>query len=74
MISGLRGDDSVQSYSGKNFIMQYEAIEKSVDAWLSRNLDDFFSYCNYYQEVINELQDNCKFDGKCHSINTLFDR
>jgi len=32
--------------------------------FMSRHLDEFFSFYGFYQEVINELQDNCNYQGK----------
>jgi len=29
--------------------------------FVSRYLDEFFSFYEFYQDVINELQDNCNY-------------
>ena len=36
----------------------------SSNDFLDRHLDEFFSFYGFYQDVINELQDNCNYNGK----------
>lgn len=39
--------------------LEYEPYETE---FLSRNMDEFFSFYGFYQDMINELQDNCDYE------------
>jgi len=44
-------------------LRSFGAIQDS-NPFLSRHLDEFFSFYGFYQDVVNELQDNCNYEGK----------
>ena len=60
LLDGIRGTESNtdDSHPDNNFI--------------GRHLNEFFSFYSFYQDVINDLQDNCNYEGKYIHISTVF--
>ena len=52
LLDGIRGTESNtdDSHPDNNF--------------MGRHLNEFFSFYSFYQDVINDLQDNCNYEGK----------
>ena len=48
--------------------LEYEPYDTE---FLSRNMDEFFSFYGFYQDMINELQDNCDYEGKLIPLTEL---
>ena len=63
VIETLRGRAKATSGSQASQLLEIDRTE-GQHLPTSRFLDEFFSYYGFYQDVINELQNNCFYKGK----------